>query len=119
MSSLDEKFKEEHKDYEHPLKTLKQKLAKMSQTNKEKYFKHASKIKKDDVHLEIMNEITRDLFEKLADEENKPVRNLYKATLLFLKDYRGWINDLARFDSKDKEDDAEEIAQELDKWFDN
>lgn len=119
MSSLDDKFKEEYKDYEYPLKSLKQKLKKMTQIQREKYFKHASKIKDDPVHLEIMNEISRDLIKKLSDEEDKPKRNLYKGTLLFLNEYRSWIDDLARLNPKNREGEDEALVLELEQFFDN
>ena len=59
------------------------------------------------------------MIKKLSDTEDKPLRNLYKATLLFLNEYRNWINDLARFNPKDREGEDEALALELEQFFDN
>lgn len=109
--TIDNKFKEEFNSFLYPFKTADQLIEKMPDGKKQEYYRWGLRLRDDKRLNNEMNEICRVFYHKLAMEEDKEKRMLYKGAMLFAKRWKLRFAELASRDAGEK-DKAMEKAEE-------
>jgi hypothetical protein len=99
---VNKKFEEVFASFVYPFKTSDQEIAKMSLAKRKQYVKDAMELKKNPVYLQEINETCRGLYFKLAMEEDKEERMMYKGALLFISEFVKRIKQLTLGTTKSK-----------------